>query len=189
MNKQLESERFYLRDFQERDWKAVHEYAAQEIVSQYQPWGPNSPEDSKAFVNEVLAEAKKDPRTRFVFAVVLKDNGKMVGAGEVNVRDIANKAGEISYILNPAFWGQGIATETAKLLLQYGFSDLSLHRIYAKCDPRNTASRTVLEKIGMLKEGLMRENLLLKEGWRDSLLYALLEQEWRQRPLAGRKEV
>ncbi|WKA54614.1 GNAT family N-acetyltransferase [Planococcus shixiaomingii] len=180
MNRKPESERFYFREFLESDWTDIHEYASQAAVSQYQPWGPNLPQESQVYVNDVLTDAKKNPRTRFVFAVVLKETGKVIGAGEINVRDAANKGGEIGYIINPAFWGQGFATETAKLLLQYGFSELNLHRIYAKCDPRNTASRTVLEKIGMLKEGMMRENLLLKEGWRDSLLYALLEQEWRE---------
>jgi len=179
MNKKLESERFYLREFQESDWMDVHEYASQEVVSRYQAWGPNSPEESKAFVAGVLSDAKKLPRARFMFAVALKENGKVVGAGEIIIEDGVNKAGAIGYVSNPAFWGQGIATETAKLLLHFGFGELGLHRIYATYDPRNSASKTVLKKIGMVKEGIMRENLLMKEGWRDSLLYAVLEQEWK----------
>jgi ribosomal-protein-alanine N-acetyltransferase len=178
MNKNLESGRLYLRELKESDLRDVHEYASQEIVSQYQQWGPNSLEESQVFVTEVMADAKKEPRTRFVFAVVLKESEKLIGAVEFNVRDSANKAGEIGYTLNPDFWGQGIATETAKMMLKLGFSEMGLHRIYATCDPRNAASQKVLEKIGMGKEGRMREDILMKDGWRDSLLYSVLEHEW-----------
>ncbi|TWT27157.1 GNAT family N-acetyltransferase [Planomicrobium sp. CPCC 101110] len=178
MNIELEGGRFYLRELAENDWAAVHDYASQEIVSRYQPWGPNSEEDSRKFVNDSLMDAAKDPRTRFVFAIVLKDTEKLVGAGEFNLRDRANKAGEIGYIINPAFWGQGIATEAASRLIDFGFKELGLHRIYATCDPENAASQKVLEKIGLVKEGWMRENLLMNNGWRDSLLYSVLEHEW-----------
>ncbi len=103
----------------------------------------------------------------------------MVGAGELNIRDFTNRNGEISYIVNPDYWGQGIATDVAKLLIDFGFKELKLHRIYATCDPRNIGSLTVLEKVGMTKEGKIREHLLIKDGWRDSLLYSLLEHEWK----------
>ncbi|MBD7984292.1 GNAT family N-acetyltransferase [Sporosarcina sp. Sa2YVA2] len=99
-------------------------------------------------------------------------------AGEINVRNNANRAGEIAYILNPDYWGMGLATEVANLLISFGFSQLNFHRLYATCDPRNCGSIRVLEKVGMTKEGRMREDLLIKDGWRDSLLYSLLDHEW-----------
>jgi RimJ/RimL family protein N-acetyltransferase len=74
----------------------------------------------------------------------------------------------------------GFATEVAKLLIEFGFRELNLHRIYATCDPRNIGSSKVLEKIGMSKEGRIREDLLIKDGWRDSLLFSILEQEWKK---------
>ena len=64
-------------------------------------------------------------------------------------------------------------------MMTFGFETLKLHRIYATCDPRNIGSSKVLEKIGMSKEGILRENMLMKDGvWRDSLLYSMLKQEW-----------
>ena len=102
----------------------------------------------------------------------------MIGSGELNIRDIINRIGEIAYIVNPDYWGKGIATEAAKLLIEFGFKELNLHRNYAKCDTRNIGSDKVLGKIGMTMEGRMREDLLIKDGWRDSLLYSILEHEW-----------
>lgn len=66
----------------------------------------------------------------------------------------------------------------ATVLVSYGFNELLLHRIIATCDPRNGASARVLEKSGMTKEGKMRENIWIKDEWRDSLMYSILEHEW-----------
>lgn len=179
-NFSFENERVILREFTKEDWLGVHRYASQEIVCRYQPWGPNSEEESKGFVEQVMKDASKEPRIRFVFAVITKEDGQMIGAGEINIRDATNRSGEIGYIIHPDYWGKGIATDVANQLLDYGFSALSLHRIYATCDPRNIGSSKVLEKVGMTLEGKIRENLLIKDGWRDSLLYSILEYEWRK---------
>ncbi|WP_260858119.1 GNAT family N-acetyltransferase [Bacillus sp. FJAT-22090] len=170
----------FLREMEEKDWIDVHEYASKEIVCQYQPWGPNNEQESKDFVKQVMKDTKSTERTRFVYSIVDKESGKMIGAGEFNIRDSQNRSGEIGYIINPSFWGKGIATEVAGQLIKFGFTQLKLHRIFATCDPRNIASSKVLEKIGMIKEGRMREDLLLKDGWRDSFLYSILEEEWQK---------
>ncbi|MGE7916079.1 GNAT family N-acetyltransferase [Lysinibacillus xylanilyticus] len=172
----LKGRRVILREMEEKDWIDVHTYASQPIVCQYQPWGPNSEKESQDFVKQVILDTTKNPRSRFVFAIIEKK--MLIGAGEINIRDFTNREGEIGYIVNPEYWGMGYATEVSKLLIEFGFETLNLHRIFATCDPRNVGSSKVLEKIGMTKEGRIREDLLLKDGWRDSLLYSILEQEW-----------
>lgn len=172
----LKGERVILRDLEEQDWRAVHAYASQSIVCQYQPWGPNSETESQDFVTQVVLEAANLPRSRFVFAVMEKD--RLIGAGEINIRDFTNRQGEIGYIIHPDYWAKGYATEVAKLLIKFGFSTLNLHRIFATCDPRNLGSAKVLEKIDMTYEGRIRQDLLLKDGWRDSLLFSILKHEW-----------
>lgn len=174
----LSNERLLLREFTLSDWVDVHKYASQDIVCLYQPWGPNREEDSKGFVNQVIKDSTQERRTRFAFAIIY--NEIMIGAGELNIRDFTNKIGEVSYIVNPDCWGKGIATEVATLLIDFGFDEHELHRIYATCDPRNIGSSKVLEKVGMTKEGRIREDLLMKDGWRDSLLYSILEHEWKK---------
>jgi RimJ/RimL family protein N-acetyltransferase len=174
----LENEIIAFRDLKGSDWVDVHQYASQEIVCQYQPWGPNTEEESQSFVNQALIDSSKEPQSRFVFAIVHKKDASMIGCGEINIRDFQNKAGEISYIVNPAYWGKGIATDVARLLLDFGFKNLHLHRIFATCDPKNIGSSKVLEKCGMMFEGRIRHDLLMKDGWRDSLLYSMLEHEF-----------
>lgn len=179
MNCKLQSKRVILQEMEESDWIGVHKYASQSKVCQYQPWGPNSEQESINFVKQVLVDAQKQPRSRYVFSLILKENEEMIGAGEFNIRDDTNQAGEIAYIVNPRYWGLGYATEAAKQLIAFGFNELNLHRIFATCDARNIASAKVLEKAGMIKEGVIRENILIKDGWCDSLLFSILDREWR----------
>ncbi|MBA2174891.1 GNAT family N-acetyltransferase [Halobacillus locisalis] len=179
----LSNERIRLREVNEDDWKGVHRYASQNIVCQYQPWGPNTEEDSKGFVQQVLFDAAKETRSRFAFAIIL--DADMIGVGELNITDFTNKVGVISYIVHPDYWGKGIGTEAANLLIKFGFDDFNLHRIYATCDPRNVGSSRILQKVGMTKEGRMREDLFIKDGWRDSFLFSILEGEWHERKEEG----
>lgn len=165
-----------LREIIESDWKDVHTYSSLPIVCKFQPWGPNTKDDSIDFVKQAVSDAKQLPRERFVFVINL--NGKIIGASEITIRDFIDQKGEIGYVVNPSYWGHGYATEAATLLVQFGFEKLGLHRIYATCDPRNIGSIKVLEKIGMIREGTIRDDFLLKGGWRDSHIYGILEHEW-----------
>ena len=72
-------------------------------------------------------------------------------------------------------------TEAARSLIDAGFTTLGLHRIWATTDPQNVRSIAVLERLGMRREGHLRAHRWCKQGWRDSALYAVLEQEWLER--------
>lgn len=174
----MEAKDIRLCEFKFDDWNDVYEYTSNEKASVYQPWGPLSPEETKAYISRIIEDSQKVPRTRFVFAVRTKESDKVIGAGEISIKDTRNRRGEISYILNPGYWGNGYATRIASCLLEFGFAKLNLHSIYATCDPRNIASSKVLEKIGMKYEGRMRHVLLIRDGWRDSSIYSILESEY-----------
>lgn len=179
----LENERIYLRELRSGDLEAVHSYASLEKVTQFQPWGPNTLQDTRDYIEDVLKDAQEFPHSRFVWAVVLKETEKVIGAGELWFDSFENMAGEIGYILHPAYWGIGIGSEVAQLLLAFGFEEKGLHRILATSAPDNMGSQKLLEKIGMLREGRIRHALRMNGGWRDSLLYSMLEDEWKGRQL------
>lgn len=174
----LTGPRLVLREFVPEDWEDVYAFTVKPEASRYQAWGPNTPEDARAYVGHAYAAAREEPRSAFILAVTLPETGRVVGEGALYIRSRPFRSGEIAYLIDPAYWGQGFATEVARLLLQFGFADLQLHRIAGTCDPRNVASARVLEKVGMQYEGRMRETRLIRDGWRDSALYSLLEQEW-----------
>ena len=164
-----------LRPLVAGDWPAVHEWAKLPEACRYQQWGPNTEAETREFVREAAAAWGQDPQTRFAFAVVLGD--AVVGNAEFHLRGTSQ--GEIGYLIHPQFWGRGIATKTAFQLLDFGFREHGLHRIFATCDPRNVASGRVLQKAGLRHEGRLRETIEIRDGWRDSDLYAILTHEHR----------
>jgi RimJ/RimL family protein N-acetyltransferase len=89
--------------------------------------------------------------------------------------------GEIWYLVNPDFRGRRVATQAVNGLLQVGFVEFALHRIWATCLPENPASSRVLENVGMRKEGFLSKNLMIHGEWKSSLLYAMLAEEWELR--------
>src|SRR5262245_15644715 len=173
----LPTDRLILRDFVIGDWRAAHVYGADLEVVRYMEWGPNDEATTRAFIERVIAFQHTEPRRDFELAITLRPNGELIGGCGFHISDPQNRTGWLGYILAREHWGQGYATETARALLRFGFEQFGLHRIWATCDPRNTASAHVLEKIGMRREGHLRENKLQRGSWRDSYLYAILEHE------------
>src|SRR5207253_9733268 len=85
----------------------------------------------------------------------------------------------LTYCLNEASWGQGCATEAAGALLQWAFDTLDLNRVQAEADTRNAASARVLEKLGFVREGTLREDCVVNGEVSDSWVYGLIRRQWR----------
>jgi RimJ/RimL family protein N-acetyltransferase len=166
-----------LRTLQGDDLDAVHALISNMEVVRYMLLPVCSREESKKFLSGSINETASDPWRSIVRAIVSGPDGELVGlCGLINLR--GNSDGEIWYLINPQSWGKGIATKAVKQLLQVGFSEMSLHRIWATCLPENPASARVLEKAGMRKEGFLVKNLRIHGEWRSSFLYAILAEEW-----------
>ena len=174
----LKTERLLLRDFEEEDWEAVHAYASDPDVVRDLPWGPNSVENTQGFVQARQQDKEAIPRNDFDLAVTLRDSGRLIGGCVIHVDQPQHK-GCIGYCLCKSEWGKGYASEAVKAVVAFGFEYLALRRIFATCDPENVASIHVLEKVGMQREGHMRDGVFIRGIWRDSLLYAILEYGWK----------
>jgi [ribosomal protein S5]-alanine N-acetyltransferase len=170
--------RIALRELALDDWTDVHLWGSLLEACRYEAWGPNTPDETRAFVGEAVRDGLRLPRARYAFAVTLPDGPRVIGMGEVRVRDERTRLGDIGYVVHPDFWRRGIGTDLGRALVAFGFTTLKRHRIAATCDPRNLASGRILQKIGMTYEGRLRRDRLLRDGWRDSDLYAILEDEW-----------
>ena len=158
------------------DWIAVHSWATLPEACRYQPYGPNSEEQTRGFVTVAVNAWADRPQSWFVYGAHV--DGQVLGLGQLKVQ-AGHRQGEVSYVVHPRVWGRGIGTAVGSALLKIGFEDMGLHRIYGTCDPRNAASASVLKKLGMTYEGRMRHTMHIRDGWRDSELFSLLEDEWR----------
>jgi ribosomal-protein-alanine N-acetyltransferase len=170
----VRTDRLVLRELEEADWEPVHSYASDPEVVRYMDWGPNTEDETKKFVQRAIEAQREQPRKNYQLAIVLKDDGRLIGGCGIHVSDPNNREGWIGYCLSRHFWRHGYATETAKALLRFGFDQLSLHRIFALCEPENLASAHVLKKAGMQQEGHFRECKFRKGKWHDELLYAII---------------
>jgi len=109
---------------------------------------------------------------RLALAIQIREEPRLIGIIRIGVRSAEHRQGDLGYAVHPDHWGKGYATEALRRILEFGFEELSLERIWATADVRNVASRRVMEKAGMEREGLMRHLLLVRGAWRDSVLYA-----------------
>lgn len=175
---EIKTDRLLLREFSEEDWPALHAVESLPEVAHYQSFEPRTPEESRAYVREVVEEARADPRLTYDLAIVLAEEGRLIGRVGLGITEPEAREAVLWYTLHPAYWGQGYVTEAARALVDCGFHDLRLHRIWADCDPENIGSWRVLEKIGLRREGHLRENAWVKGAWVDSFIYAILDREW-----------
>ena len=109
------------------------------------------------------------------------DDGEFVGELTLMLHSVTDRQGELGFILRRSQHGQGFAAEAAQAVLRLGFEWLGLHRMIGQCDPANTASANLMRKLGMRQEAHLREFEIFKGEWGDLLVFAMLEDEWRER--------
>jgi RimJ/RimL family protein N-acetyltransferase len=174
----IETDRLIIREFNEGDFKSVHIYASNPEVTVYLPFGPNSEDDTQHFLKRVVNYKLQNPRHDYEFAIILKESNTLIGGCGIHITNINNKEGSIGYCFDKRYWRNGYASESAKAIINFGFEKLNLHRIFATCHPENIGSAKVMEKIGMQKEGRLREHKFQKGKWRDSFIYSILDYEY-----------
>jgi len=172
----------YLREFETDDAQDVYRFASDPEVLTFSPWGLSSLDSAKNWVEEMIQFRNQVPRLTYEFGICEKADKKVIGTCRLGIKNTETREGYIGFTLSKDKWRKGYATEVARALLAYGFDRLNLHRIYATSAPLNAASHRVLEKSGMVREGLLRKNVLLRGAWRDSALFAILDEDWAKTP-------
>jgi RimJ/RimL family protein N-acetyltransferase len=176
---ELAGPRVALRRFHPDDLATFVGYRSSEEVARFQSWdAPYPREEGERFIQEIARQHPDTPGEWFQFAVVLRSTGQLIGdCAAMPHADDARQC-NIGFTLSTEHQGHGYATEAVRLLLNYLFSERGKHRITAFCDPRNAASVALLERLGMRREGHLRESTWAKCEWTDDLVYALLSAEW-----------
>jgi len=180
----LQTPRLVLREFEETDWPELHAVESDPKVVRYMSHDARSEQATRDYIRDSIALAHAQPRTVFDLAVTLSTSGRLVGRMGLDVRRPEHREAEVWFVLHPDVWGHGYATEGLSALFTLAFETLGVHRIFGDCDPRNVASTRVMERLGMRREGHLRENYWLKGEWCDSVLFGLLAHEWRERTSA-----
>jgi ribosomal-protein-alanine N-acetyltransferase len=174
---ELETERLVLRRMRLVDAEDMYEYARQTEVTRYLLWSPH-PDISHTQDYLRYIASRYATGSFYDWAMVLKKNGKMIGTCGFTRFDFRHDCGEIGYVINPAYQGQGIATEAVARVIRFGFENLGLNRIECKYMPDNIASRRVMEKNRMVFEGIRRQGMLIKGEYRDVAICSILKEEF-----------
>ncbi|WP_075617962.1 GNAT family N-acetyltransferase [Paenisporosarcina indica] len=173
----LETERLILRKVILEDIEDMHLYGSDEEVSKYVTWNTHETKsDTKDFVEFVLN--KYENKQVSPWGIEYKENGKFIGTIDFVWWQPNQKIAEIGYVISKDYWGKGLATEVAKEIIKFGFEEMNLVRIQARCDVENIGSARVMEKAGMSFEGIIRKGIFVKGKHRDLKMYSILIEEF-----------
>lgn len=177
----IKTKRLTLREFQDADLAAVHDYAQDLQTTRYLEWGPNTLKETSVFLKESLGFQKERPRVTYDMAIIADAEQRLVGACSVTVIDSTKKMAAIGYVLNSKFWGRGYATEAANALAKFAFEVLGMEKLMATCDALNTASESVMKKLGMQLEQKLQRDKYMKGAYRDTLVYSVERSVWSEK--------
>ena len=111
------------------------------------------------------------------WGIELKSEGQIIGTVHLMELDRVHRKAHIGFVLARPYWQQGYITEALCAVFEYCFTELALNRIEAYCLPENLAAMRVLERMGMQREGLLRQYAWQKEVYQDFYLYAILKSD------------
>ena len=175
----LTTQRLVLRRFRPEDLDAFVAYRSDPQVARYQGWEAPYPADQALQFLQQLQDSHPDtPGEWFQFAVAPRHTDRLIGDCAAHVRADDPRQAEIGFTLATEHQGHGYATEAVRRLLHYLLIERDKHRVSANCDDRNTRSATVLERVGMRREGHLLESTWSKGEWTNDFLYAVLQREW-----------
>lgn len=176
---ELSTQRLILRRMRTTDDIDMYDYARRAEVTRYLLW---SPHPDRTYTREYLKyiATRYAAGTFYDWALVLKENGRMIGTCGFTSIDAPNECAEIGYVLNPDYRGRELAVEAVRAVLAFGFDCLLLQRIEARFIRGNDASLRVMQKVGMTFEGYHRQSMLIKGVRRDIGYSSILADEYRQ---------
>ncbi|SFJ04430.1 Protein N-acetyltransferase, RimJ/RimL family [Paraburkholderia megapolitana] len=174
----LHTARLLLRPFTQADTDAIFALHSSPYVLRYwdaPPW--KTREQAERFI-EVCRQFEQEG-TGARLAIERAADGVFIGWCGLFRWNPDYRSAKMGYCLDDSAWGQGFATEAAGAVLQWAFDTLDLNRVQSEADTRNTASGRVLEKLGFVREGTLREACIVNGEVSDSWVYGLLRREWK----------
>ncbi len=185
----LRTARLRLRPFTGADADALFALHSNDYVLRYwdaPPWSDSS--RAQRFIAACGCMAEEGSGARLAMDRVRDE--AFIGWCSLTRWNPDYRSASMGYCLDDAAWGHGYATEAARALLQWAFDTLDLNRVQAETDTRNAASARVLEKLGFVREGTLREDCVVNGEVSDSWVYGLIRRQWRpsSRPVPDRPD-
>ncbi|TDC22594.1 GNAT family N-acetyltransferase [Kribbella albertanoniae] len=172
----LTTDRLRLRPFEDTDASGLFALHSDAAVLRY--WDSpawSEPARAERFIAACRQMADEGTGAR----LAVESDSTFLGWCSVTRWNPEFRSAALGYCYNEAAWGHGYGTEAARALLGWAFDAMDLNRVQAEADTRNAASGRVLEKLGFVREGTLREDCVVNGEVSDSWVYGLLRREWR----------
>lgn len=173
---QLEGDRIRLRAFRDGDADALYTIYSDPVVMRYWSY-PAWTDGAQAEQYLVRVRAAQVDEGVHAWAIANRASDVLVGTMTLWHIDPTHGRAEVGYALGAQQWGNGYACEALRLAITHAFEALQLRRIEADVDPRNQASCRLLERVGFIREGLLRQRWTVAGELQDSAVHGLLRGE------------
>jgi len=176
----IETERLILRRFTVDDADSMFtNWASDNEICKYMRWTRHeNKEETKKKISRWVASYSK--KSFYQWAITLKGNDEPIGAIGLFVVNEFDLCGDVGYCISKKNWGQGIATEALKAVLNFAFEIVGFNRIETYHSINNPASGRVMQKSGMVFEGLGRQKYKSICGFEDSNMYSILKEDFKR---------
>jgi RimJ/RimL family protein N-acetyltransferase len=174
----INTSRLVIRRFGPGDWKDLMELTAAEEMFQYTEGRPLEEEEVLRWLESDAHVKLTTPSQYFYLAIETREPAKLIGYIGLLHTDPQGFQATLTIYVNKAFQRQGFALEALDAVVAFCFEGIKLHRITASCDSRNTAARSLFEKLGLRREGEFLKDHLLHGEWTTTLWYAALREEY-----------
>jgi len=178
----IQTSRLLIRPFTKADKDAIFALQSNAKVLRYwdaPPWTEEAQADR--FLTKCKQMEEKEQGIRVAIERIRDDESKseFIGWCAFFNWDPEYRSGGIGYCLAENAWGQGYATEAAGAVLTWAYETLDLNRVQSEADTRNIGSARVLEKLGFVLEGTLREDCIVNGEVSDSWVFGLLKKDWK----------
>lgn len=175
----LKTNRLHIRELIWADIDNIHTLHSLPETDEFNTLGiPDSIKTTEKILEEWLSVQKQEPRNFYVFGIEKNDDNHFIGLIALSLGKVNYQTAEVWFKIHKDFWKKGYTTEALTKVLEFGFNHLELHRIEAGCAVENIASIKVLEKAGMIREGMKRKKLPIRGEWKDNYFYGILEEDF-----------
>lgn len=158
--------------------EAMYAYRSDADTNRYQAWIPNTLEEVKAFIHK-QPKTFGQPDTWYQLAIIEEESGTMIG--DIGLHFKENDRMEIGITIAKAHQQKGYASECFQVIIDYCFNDLNKSCIWTSLDPKNEASRKLMQRTGFRKVDFKPKSFYLRGEWRDDELYKWTKEDWKRR--------
>lgn len=174
------TDRLVVREFARGDRVGLMDFVEDQDALGMMMFSMKDEAELESFLTLAMSGASDRNRVDYHCAIALREDPS-VCIGCVSLMGSPENPAEmeIGYFIQRRHWGKGYTLEASRAALSFAFGQLGLHRVWGKCHVKNLGSARVMEKLGMTLEGTIREHVWMRDHWRSSREYGILDREWK----------